>query len=236
MSSDRSAAGLDGTDPRSRGSDAYPLLTAQQRQRIDAISPPEPVALGQKLFQSGDSDVDLFFADDAVVEIVREATHGAPEQVLTRLGPGQFVGELNLLTSQNAFLTARVVVAGTVRRIGPDAFRQLLAQDVELSEIVVRMLRARRSALIDSAGEAVEIIGAALSPPTMSLRSYAARLGIPHRWYDVESLIGAGVISQNQVQPSQLPVAVVNGTVITNATASVLAATLGLTYTSREPF
>src|SRR5277367_5689728 len=42
MSSHRSAAGPDGTDPRSHGSDAYPLLTAQQRQRIDAISPPPP--------------------------------------------------------------------------------------------------------------------------------------------------------------------------------------------------
>ena len=197
MSSGRSAAGPDGTDPRSPGSYAYPLPTAQQRQRIDAaISPPEPVALGQTLFQSGDSDVDLFFADDAVVEIVREATHGKPEQV-RRPGSGrvQFVGELNLLTSQNAFLTARVVVAGTVRRIGPDAFRQLLAQDVELSEIVVRMLLARRTALIDSAGDAVEIIGGALSPQTMSLRTYAARLGIPHRWYDTESLVGAAIVS-----------------------------------------
>jgi thioredoxin reductase (NADPH) len=236
MSSDRSAAGLDGTDPRSPGSDAYPLLTAQQRQRIDAISPPEPVALGQKLFQSGDSDVDLFFADDAVVEIVREATHGAPEQVLTRFGPGQFVGELNLLTSQNAFLTARVVVAGTVRRIAPDAFRQLLAQDVELSEIVVRMLLARRTALIDSAGEAVEIIGRALSPQTMSLRTYAARLGIPHRWYDTESLVGAAIVAQNQLQPTQLPAAIVNDTVITNATAALLAQTLGLTNARHQPF
>src|SRR5271163_1526909 len=77
MSSDSSAGRPDDADPQPPGSDAYPLLTAQQRQRIDAISQPEPVALGQKLFQSGDSDVDLFFADDAVVEIVREATQGA---------------------------------------------------------------------------------------------------------------------------------------------------------------
>src|SRR5271155_5194701 len=207
MSSHRSAAGPDGTDPRSHGSDAYPLLTAQQRQRIDAISPPEPVALGQKLFQSGDSDVDLFFADDAVVEIVREATHGAPEQVLTRLGPGQFVGELNLLTSQNAFLTARVVVAGTVRRIGPDAFRQLLAQDVELSEIVVRMLLARRTALIDSAGETVEIIGG----------------GIPPGWTATDSWGGAQIAPKKRRRPSHLPAAIVNDTVITNATAALLA-------------
>jgi len=236
MSSDSSAGRPDDADPQPPGSDAYPVLTAQQRQRIDAISQPEPVTLGQRLFQSGDSDVDLFFADDAIVEIVREATYGAPEQILTRFGPGQFVGELNLLTSQKAFLTARVVVAGIVRRIAPAALRRLIAQDVELSEIVVRMLRARRSALIDSAGEAIEIIGAALSPQAMSLRTYAARLGIPHRWYDAESLVGAGIISQNRLQPSQLPVAIVNDTVITNATAAVLAQTLGLTYTSRQPF
>jgi thioredoxin reductase (NADPH) len=236
MSSDSSAALSDGAYPGPPGSDAYPVLTAQQRQRIDVISQPEMVTLGQRLFRSGDSDVDLFFADDAVVEIVREATQGAPEEILTRSGPGQFVGELNLLTSQNTFLTARVVVAGTVRRIAPAAFRRLLARDVELSEIVVRMLRARRSALIDSAGDAVEIIGAALSRETMSLRSYAARLGIPHRWYDTESVVGAGILAQNQLRPSQLPVAIVNDTVITNATAAVLAHTLGLTYTSHQPF
>src|SRR5277367_4467475 len=119
MSSDSSAGRPDDADPQPPGSDAYPVLSAQQRQRIDAISQPEPVALGQKLFQSGDSDVDLFFADDAVVEIVREATQVAHEQTVARFGPGQFVGELSLLTSQNAFLTARVAVAGTVRRIAP---------------------------------------------------------------------------------------------------------------------
>ncbi|MDT5047303.1 MAG: thioredoxin reductase [Mycobacterium sp.] len=231
MRSDSSADRPDGVDARQAGTDAYPTLTAQQRRRVDAFSQPEPVKLGQKLFQSGDAAVDLFFTDDAVVEIVHEGTHGAPEQILARFGPRQFVGELNVLTSQHAFLTARVVVAGTVRRIPADAFRRLLAQDAELSEILVKMLRARRSALLDSAGESVEIIGAALSPETMSLRTYAARLAIPHRWYDNQSVIGAGILTQHQLQPSDLPVAVVNGTVIPHATSAALAQTLGLSYT-----
>lgn len=54
----------------------------------------------------------------AEVDILRDTTATEPERLIYRGGPGDFLGELDLLTGQDVYLTARVVTAGTVVRIG----------------------------------------------------------------------------------------------------------------------
>lgn len=64
----------------------------------------------------------------AEVDILRDTTATEPERLIYRGGPGDFLGELNLLTGQNVYLTARVVTAGTVVRIGAAMLRRVLAE------------------------------------------------------------------------------------------------------------
>jgi CRP-like cAMP-binding protein len=79
----------------------------------------------------------LIITEDATVEIVQPATQDAPEESLVRFGPGSFLGELNLLTGQAVYLIARVVEEGRVHRIAPARFRQLMAEDPDLSDILL---------------------------------------------------------------------------------------------------
>jgi thioredoxin reductase (NADPH) len=71
------------------------------------------VAEGEVLFHAGEEPDELFVVLEGEVDVRADATD---EVVLLPVEPGGFVGELNLLTGQRRFLTARVTRAGRVSR------------------------------------------------------------------------------------------------------------------------
>jgi Cyclic nucleotide-binding domain len=54
---------------------------------------------------------------------------------LARHGPGQFAGELNMLTGQRPFLTARGITGGTVLALTPAQVREVLARETDVADI-----------------------------------------------------------------------------------------------------
>jgi thioredoxin reductase (NADPH) len=99
------------------------VLNDEQFRRLATYGAAEHVELGQDLYVSGDESYDFFLILTATVDIVRDATATEPERLIYRGGPGDFLGELNLLTSQHVYLTARVVTAGSVVRIAVATLR-----------------------------------------------------------------------------------------------------------------
>jgi thioredoxin reductase (NADPH) len=126
---------------------AFPRLSEAQLTRLRSFGTPRTVEAGDVLYGPGDATYDLIVIEDATVEIVQPETTDAAEESLVRFGPGSFLGELNLLTGQAVYLIARVVEGGRVHRIAPARFRQLMAEDPELSDILVEAFGARREVL-----------------------------------------------------------------------------------------
>ena len=213
-------------DPRSDSTAIAPALTDQQFARLLSYGTSEPVAVGDIVFAAGD----LVVIEAGVVDVVREATKDAPEAVVARHGAGRFLGELNMLTGQTVYLTARVVEAGRIVRIPPDRFRRIMAQEPDLSTLLLRAFEARRLLLRETASRSVEIVGIESSAQSLALRSYAARQGLPHLWFDAESVAGVALMRLAEVSTLDLPVALVPGRTITRATPGVLAQTLGLSF------
>src|SRR5208282_6051664 len=107
-------------------------------------------------------------------EIISE--EGAGESVIVSYGPGQFIGELGLLTGQRTYLTARATQPGRVLVIPHDAFRRLMATKPSVSDVIFGALVARRETLRNSpAALAIRIIGSSYSPEAMALRTFASR-------------------------------------------------------------
>ena len=94
----------DGAAPRG------PVLNDEQFRRLAEYGEVEHAEAGRDLYVSGDDFYDFFLLLTATVDIVRDATAIEPERLVYRGGPGDFLGELNLLTGQHVYLTARVVV------------------------------------------------------------------------------------------------------------------------------
>jgi thioredoxin reductase (NADPH) len=210
---------------------AFPELSDAQLARLSAYGTPQTVDAGDVLYGPGDATYDLIVIEDATVEIVQPATRDAPKESLVRFGPGSFLGELNLLTGQAVYLIARVVEGGRVHRIAPARFRRLMAEDPELSDILLEAFRARREILRQSgASRGIELVGSAMDSASLALRTYAARRRLPHLWFDADSVAGQSLISAASLTSADLPAALMPDRVLTRATPGELAETLGLSY------
>src|SRR3954463_1739543 len=101
-----------------------PALDEGQFRRLAAYGVAHEVDAGDALYATGDPSYDLILLETASVDVVRDATASEAEHVVTRRGPGDFLGELSLLTGQAVYLTARVTVPGRIIRIDTETFRR----------------------------------------------------------------------------------------------------------------
>ncbi|MFG1993462.1 FAD-dependent oxidoreductase [Actinoplanes sp. NPDC048988] len=149
---------------------------------------------------------------------------------LVAYGPGGFAGELSVLTGQKPALSVRVVTAGRVHRLDRPAFRRLMAQQTDLSDLFLRALIARRRLLRLSAEQTTRIIGDPRGGDGLALRVFLSRQGLPHLWLDAASVEAHAVLNREGLREDDLPVAFTPDGILRRVTPGVLGERLGLTY------
>ncbi len=210
---------------------AWPLLDPSAVGEIAAFGSQVAVEAGQMLYRAGGEPPSFFVVIEGEVEIVRE---GDDEVVIAAHGPGRFVGELNLLTGQRPYLSARVSRAGRVLSVEPEQFRRLMDTKPDLSDTIFQAFVARRELLRSGgAAGAIRLIGSRFSPEALALRAFANRARLPHTWIYIEDLDDVGAyLGGLGVAPEDVPVVVMGEVVLRRATSGEFAALLGLTYRS----
>ncbi|MEW9528423.1 FAD-dependent oxidoreductase [Microbispora sp. NPDC049125] len=209
-----------------------PRLDDEQFRRLASYGDVEPAEAGQELYTTGDDSYDLFLLRSATVDIVREATALKPEHRVYQGRPGDFLGELSLLTGQHVYLTARVVTAGTVIRVGAAMLRRVLAEQVDIADVLIEAFQARRDTIRAAAGNALEIVGRAGDAAALDLRTYVTQLLLPHAWLDATAGSGLTLMRSAGIGEADLPAAVISGSVLRNVTPRAVADALGLSYRS----
>ena len=217
-------------DPTARAL-AYPQLTEPQLARLRAYGTPETLEVGEDAFTAGDPSYDLIVVERGAIEVIRPATRDAPEASIVRHGPGAFVGELSLLTGQTTNLTARVVEGARVHRISPDQFRRMMAEDAELSDLLLQAFLARRERLSRGpAARGLEILGSGMDSAALALRTYAARRSLPHVWLDADSVEGRSLMRAASLDATDLPAVLTPERTLVRTTPGELAEHLGLSF------
>ena len=162
---------------------AFPRLSDGQIKRLALDGERRPTEPGQVLFQEGDDEYDFHVVLDG--HVGTQTGEGPEARMVAVHGPGRFLGELNLLTGGPSFLTAGVREAGEVLVVPADRLRELVAEDAQLGDLILRAYLARRSLLI-GLGAGFGSSARATRPDTRRLREFAARNRLPHRWMDLE--------------------------------------------------
>jgi thioredoxin reductase (NADPH) len=162
---------------------AFPRLTEEQRARLRAVGQTRAVSPGEVLFRDGDPGYDFFVVESGAVTIVEG--YGHENRVIAVHGPHRFLGEINLIAGSPAYLSAVVRDAGEVTQVPAAALRKLLAEDEELSNLILRAFMSRRSILIDI-GAGVKVVGSRYSQDTRRVRTFLARNRMPYHWMDLE--------------------------------------------------
>jgi thioredoxin reductase (NADPH) len=186
------------------------------------------VPAGAVLSAAGDATYDLIVVLDGEVDAIEE--RGRPvERVLATFGPGQFFGELGLLAGKRAALTTVVRRPGRVVRVTAAAVRTVMAQEPELSELLLRTFLLRRAFLL-RLGAGMALVDSSFDPNTRRLLELLARHRLPAKWLNVETAREAETLLRELGVPvSDLPIVVLSGgPLLRNPSAGALRDALGL--------
>jgi thioredoxin reductase (NADPH) len=186
------------------------------------------VSAGEYLYREGDPGYDFYVVLAGAVEIV--VSSDGKERVIVRHSAGGFLGELNLLTGQRVFVSARVAEPGEVLAVPREALTRLIATDASLSDKILAAFLARRAILMTGASSAIRVIGSRFSPDSGRVREFLVRNRIPHEWLDPDADSDVErLLREFDMAPRDLPVVIVSGKVLRRPTPGVLADYLGLT-------
>jgi thioredoxin reductase (NADPH) len=210
---------------------AFPTLDDSELAVLEALGTRQPVAAGEYLFREGDPTYDFYVILSGAAEIVIRSD--GEERIVARHGPGRFLGELNLLTGQRVYLSARIVEPGEVLVVPRAALQHVIATNPGLGDTILVAFLARRSGLLSSASAAIRVVGSRFSPESLRVREFLARNHIPHEWLDSDSDAAVErLLREFAVTPGELPVVIASGSVLRHPTPGVLAEYLGLTIDS----
>jgi thioredoxin reductase (NADPH) len=193
------------------GADPYlsPTLDAGQLTLLNRCGEERPTTPGQVLFSEGDQSYDFMVVLSGVVAIVDHEA-GITRELAT-FGPGQFLNELNFLTGERLFATAVVREPGSVLMVPVDHLQEVIAQDQELSDVIVQALLRRRQWVIQHRF-GLQVIGSLSSPDARRLREFAARNRLPHVWVDLDSDRAAdAVLAHRGLGRGDAPVVLMRG-------------------------
>jgi thioredoxin reductase (NADPH) len=119
----------------------FPVFSPEVLEELAEFGEHRELAAGDALYRAGEARWDFYVLIEGEVEVVRD---DESEQLVVVYGPGQFVGELGLLTGQRTYLTARATRNGLVLVIPHDAFRRLMATKPTISDTIFSALIGRR--------------------------------------------------------------------------------------------
>ena len=215
------------------GGTVSPVLSDAQWGRLVTYGTEVHPAVGEVLFNAGRQWYPLVLVEDGMVDVVRPRTSHLDETFVASYGPRAFVGEFGALSGQRAFLTARVRSNGRMLQVERDRLRDLMSDDDELAEIVLRTLWERRELLTRGpAALTMQIVGPPRSKKVLALRTFASRFRLPHIWSDY--VPDASSNNESGITSADLPMVFVQGEPIRNATPGLVSERLGLSYAEAE--
>ena len=168
----------------SGGERLFPKLSDAHVQRLSAKGRARDVREGEILFEAGATSFPFVVVTSGRIEMI--VRNGMQETVIARHGPGQFSGEVNLLSGRGALARARVSEAGSVIEVDRESLIAVVQTDSELSEILMRAFILRRLELITQHIGDVVLVGSNHSSDTLRLQEFLRRNGYPYAYIDVE--------------------------------------------------
>ena len=149
----------------------FPKLTSEQIDRVAERGQKREMKPGEVLVEQGDSPVPFFVVVSGELEILRPS--GTVETLITVHGPGEFTGEINMLSGRRALFRARATKSGSVIELDRQHMMALLQGDAEIGEILVRAFILRRVELVAAGVGDVVLIGSTNSAGTFRIISDA---------------------------------------------------------------
>ena len=207
----------------------FPVLGSHDFSRLKRFGEIRHFPAGTLIMKAGEVAPGLAFVLKGTID-VRQGGAISHRQAIVRHGPGSFLGELAQLSDRPALVDA--VAEDEVEAIVVPAsrLRDVLVQEAELGERIMRALILRRVGLLEAGQTGPILIGAAGSSDMLRLETFLTRNGHPHRMLDAGSdSCAQTLLKQFTVQPEHLPIVLCpGGQILHNPGEGELARCIGL--------
>ena len=162
----------------------FPTLTPAQVQRIAVYGHLRLIQAGEVLFEAGQRVVPFFVVTAGQLEMVLPSS--TTEKLITVYGPGQFTGEVNMLSGRPVLVHCRAREAGEVIELDREHLVTLVQTDSEIGEIIMRAFITRRVELIAQGLGDVVVVGSNHCSGTLRIKEFLIRNGHPYTFIDLD--------------------------------------------------
>jgi len=207
----------------------FPTMTRADIDRLHRFGESKFYETGERIVRAGHVAPGLIVILSGKVEVTQGCGPEQRETIVTHL-PGQFAGELAQLSARPSLVDADALEPVQALVVRSDRLRDLLVQEAELGERIMRALILRRVGLLESGASGPVIIGHASHADVLRLQGFLARNGQPHRVLDSDSdSCAKTLIERFDVNAHHLPIVLCpNGKLLRNPSENELARCIGL--------
>ena len=205
----------------------FPKLANAHIERIASVGRKRKVAKGEMLIKQGEV-APFFLITSGRLDIIQPTDQG--DLTIVQHEPGQFTGELNMLTGRRSLVCARMGEAGEVIELSPEELQALVQTDVGISQVLMTAFIFRRLELIANHVGDVALIGSPHSPGTLRIKEFLTRNGHPYTYLDLDKDSGVQeMLDRFKGGVDEIPVLICRGTtVLRNPSNQQVADCLGL--------
>jgi thioredoxin reductase (NADPH) len=157
---------------------------------------------GDVIFRAGDADLDLFVVESGAIEIINPSDDN--RHVVTH-GPGEFAGDIDLLTRRPVIVTALARGDTILMRVPGAKLRETLNKVPRLGEKLLLAVQERRRLLSEAGVLGLRVVGPGKCRDTTLVREFLYKNFVPFTWYDSASDQGQQLI-RNWGSPKKSPV------------------------------
>src|SRR2546426_11022061 len=216
---------LNTTRPAASESIAFPHLTPRDLEQLRPFGTPCSYEDGQVIFSAGEDAIDLFVVESGAMEILNPAQDN--RSVVTH-GPGQFSGDIDLLTRRPPLVTGVARGRTQLTRVSGVRIREVLNKVPHFGEILLAAALERRRLLLETGAVGLKVVGPGKCRDTMLVREFLFTNFVPFIWYDSVSEEGQRLMT-SWGMPTRSPVIEFgNGRRLVNPTLREVALTAGV--------
>ncbi len=213
----------------SRRDQMFPVLEPAEIDRLTRFGERRFFAAGERLVATGEIAPGAFVILAGQVDVMQNGTLGHSQLIVTH-GPGSFMGELAQLSDRPALVDAYAKRAVEALVIPPRRLRDLMVEEAELGERIMRALILRRVGLLDVGAGGPVIVGSADHADVLRLEGFLTRNGHPHQRFDPKTdPCAQTLIERFHITAGDLPIVLCpNGQLLRNPSDVELARCIGL--------
>jgi thioredoxin reductase (NADPH) len=206
----------------------FPTLAPAEIERLARFGERKSYAAGETIVATSEIAPGAFLILSGRVDVSQRGLDHS-DRIVTH-GPGSFMGELAQLSGRPSLVDAVASEPVEAIVIPPRRLRDLLVEEAELGERIMRALILRRVGLLETGGGGPVIVGSAENGDVLRLEGFLARNGHPHQRLDPNTdPCGQTLIERFHIGPRELPIVVCpNGELLRNPSEVQLARCIGL--------